>query len=197
MSELKYSSLEEYYNDIARRAVEECTLCGECVRNCPVFPHTEIKDKAPEEIMEKVINFLREGVLSEEVFYKAFSCATCGICTESCPQGIDVLLAFEAARIRLAKLGKLPEAFNSLRERAGFSKTLYALQAKPSEVRWLRNVPSRPERTDNVVFTGCNLPGFPHTIFAFTDILERMGVDFVTSVRRGTLLWSPFSPYCR
>ena len=53
MSEPKYPSLEEYYNDMARQAVEECNLCGECVRNCPIVPLTPIRDKAPEEIMEK------------------------------------------------------------------------------------------------------------------------------------------------
>ena len=54
MSEPKYHSLEEYCTDIARQAVEECTLCGECVRNCPVVPLTPIRDKIPEEIYEKI-----------------------------------------------------------------------------------------------------------------------------------------------
>lgn len=179
MSVPKYPSLEEYYNDVARQAVEECNLCGECVRNCPMFPLTPIKDKDPEEIIEKVINFLKDGAFSEEVYYKAFSCASCRNCSDSCPQGIDVLLAFEAARIRLAEQGKLPEAVNSFGEIASFGQTLSALQIKPSEARWLTRAPSRPEKTENVVFTGCNLPQFPHTIFAFLDILERMGVDFV------------------
>jgi Fe-S oxidoreductase len=179
LSAPKYPSLEEYYNDIARQAIEECTLCGECVRNCPLLPLTPIKDKAPEEIMEKVINFLKDGGFSEEVFYKAFSCSDCEICTDSCPQGINVLLVFEAARIRLANQGKLPEAVHSTGEIASFGRTLSSLQMKPSEARWLKRAPSRPERTENVVFTGCNLPQFPHTVFAFLDILERMRIDYI------------------
>ena len=179
MSEPKYPSLEEYYNDIARQAIEECTLCGECISNCPVFPLTQIKDKAPEEIVRKIITFLKEGIFSEEVFHKAFSCASCGICTNSCPQGINVLLAFEAARIRLANQGKLPEAVKSMGDIASFGRTLSALQINPSEVRWLKRAPSRPERAENVIFTGCNLPQFPHTVFAFLDILERIGIDYV------------------
>jgi len=179
MSVPKYPSLEEYYNDMACQAVEECTLCGECVRNCPVLPLTPIKDQAPEKIMEKVINFLKDGVFSEEVFYKAYSCASCRTCTDSCPQGIDILLAFESARIRLANQGKLPEAVHSMGEIASFGMTLSSLQMKPSEARWLKRAPSQPERTENVVFIGCNLPQFPHTVFAFLDILERMGIDYV------------------
>lgn len=179
MSEPKYTSLEEYYNDIACQAVEECTLCGECVRNCPVFPLTPVKEQAPEKIMEKVINFLKDGVFSEEVFYKAFSCASCGTCTGSCPRGINPLLVFEAARIRLANQGKLPDAVHSMGEIASVGRTLSALQIKPSQARWLTRVPSRPEKTETVVFTGCNLPQFPHTVFAFLDILERMAVDYI------------------
>jgi ferredoxin len=67
MSELKYPSLKEYYNDMARQAIEERTLCGECVRNCPVLPLIPIKDKAPEEITGKEINFLKPGDFSEGV----------------------------------------------------------------------------------------------------------------------------------
>ena len=179
MSTPKYPSLEEYYNDIAHQAIEKCTLCGECISNCPILPLTPIKDKAPEGIMRKIITFLKEGIFSEEVFHKAFSCASCGICTNSCPQEINVLLAFEAARIRLANQGKLPEAVKSMGDIASFGRTLSALQIKPSEVRWLKRAPSRPERTENVIFTGCNLPQFPHTVFAFLDILERIGIDYV------------------
>jgi len=180
MSEPKYSSLEEYYDDIVRQTVEECTLCGECIRDCPMLLLTPIKDKPPEEIMEKVINFLKVGVFSEEVYLLAFSCASCGYCSDSCPEGIDVLLAFEATKIRLAKLGKAPEAVNFVEAIPGMWRTLSALQTKPSEARWLTKVPPRPERTENVVFSGCTFSAFPHMLFPFLDVLERMGIDFVT-----------------
>jgi Fe-S oxidoreductase len=29
------------------------------------------------------------------------------------------------------------------------------------------------------VFLGCTLPAFPHTVFAFLDILDRLGVDYI------------------
>ena len=81
MSELKYSSYKEFYDDVVRQAVEGCILCEECVRDCLMFPLTPLKDKAPEEIMGKMIDFLKDGISSEEVYLRAFSCAGCGYCS--------------------------------------------------------------------------------------------------------------------
>ena len=183
MAKQKYSSLEENYNEVVRQAIEECVLCDECVRDCLMFPLTPLKDKDPSEIMEKMIDFLKDGVPSEEVYLKAFSCAGCGYCSDSCPVGIDPLLLHEAVKIELLKHGeKQPEAMNFVvpGQKMNLYEILAALQTKPSEVRWLKRVPSQPKKTENVVFLGCSPQALPHNIFALLDILERMGVDAVT-----------------
>jgi heterodisulfide reductase subunit D len=184
VSKPKYSSYKELYDDVVRQAVEECVLCGECVSNCRMFPlNPALKDKDPTEIAEKMIDFLKDGGSSEEVYTMAFGCAGCGYCNDFCPQGIDVLRMVEATKIELLKHGeKPPEAINFVlpRQRINIFEILAALQIKPSERRWLRRIPPQPKKSENVVFLGCSPPALPHNTFAFLDILERMGLDFVT-----------------
>jgi Fe-S oxidoreductase len=182
MSEKKYPSLEEFYSDITRQAIEECILCGDCVENCLAYPLSPLKDKDPVDVMESMMDFLKDGTYSEDVYLKAFTCAQCGHCSDSCPQGIDPLLLHEATIVELVKQGKKPpEAVNFILpgRKPNLIGVLSALQTKPSEERWLKRAPSRPEKTENVVFLGCEPLAMPHKIFASLDVFEAMGLDFV------------------
>lgn len=198
MSRGRYSSYKELYDDVIHQAIDQCILCGECVSNCRMFPLIPaLKDKDPVEIMESIIDFLKDGVFSEEVYTMAFSCAGCGYCTDFCPQGIDVMRVVEATKIELVEQGKKPpEALNFVlpKQRVNLYEILAALQTKPSERRWLREVPSQPQKTENVVFLGCSPPALPHNVFAFLDILEKMGLDFVTVSGGGLCCGTSFCP---
>jgi Fe-S oxidoreductase len=181
VSKQKYFSLEQNYNDVIHRAVEECILCGECLRNCLTYPLSPLKDKAPEEMIEEMIEFLKEGTFTEDVYLRAFGCAGCGYCSDSCPQEIDPLLLHEGLKMKLLKQGKEPpEVFNFFvpGQRMNLYEILSSLQTKPSEARWSKKPPASPQKTENLVFLGCSPVALPDKIFHFLDVLERMGVDF-------------------
>lgn len=181
--EKKYPSLEEYYNDIVHKAIEQCTFCGACVDNCIVYPISPLKDKDPVGIMQGIIDFLKDGTYSEDVYTRAFSCAQCGLCSDSCPEDMDPMLLLEATVAELVKQGKQPpEVVNFVLpyRKPNLRSVLAALQTKPSEERWLYRAPSQPKKTENVVYLGCDALEFPHKIFASLDVFEAMGLDFVT-----------------
>jgi heterodisulfide reductase subunit D len=182
VADKKYDSLDENYNDFIRQVVDGCVLCGECVRNCPTFTLTSIGDQLPEDIMQKVLDFLKYGAYSEDVYLKAQSCSGCGCCADFCPQDIDPLVLHEATKIALVKKGEKPPEFTNFLvpgQKFNLFNILAALQTKPSEARWIKAVPSQPQKTETVVFLGCSPLALPHTVHAFLDILDVMGLDYV------------------
>ena len=179
MSKQKYASLTKYYDDLVNQMINECTLCGECVRNCPLSSLGPLKGKEPSDIMEKIVNFLKGGDSSEEVYFKAFACNSCRSCTYACPVGIDVMQLFAAVRDKLVKQGKFPEGVGFVDFIPGMWGIITSMQVKPDEKRWLSKVPSKPKKADHVVWLGCTLPSSSHTVLALLDVIDRTGIDYV------------------
>jgi Fe-S oxidoreductase len=144
-----------------------------------MLPQTSVGEKDPKDIITKIVEYLREGRYTDEVFEKVFTCTSCGKCSDSCSLGIDVLPVFEAVKMKLAGEGKIPEAAKQVMGIYDMWKMLSAIQTKASETRWLTRVPEVPEPVRNVVFIGCTLPAFPHIALPMLDILDRMKVDYV------------------
>ncbi|MEM2103908.1 MAG: (Fe-S)-binding protein [Candidatus Bathyarchaeia archaeon] len=180
-----FSSLEEFYDEVARKFLEECVFCGQCMDNCPLVL-VLLKDTPSQRIMEEVASFLKDGEHSEEVYLKAFACTLCAECSNVCPQGIDVMEVFCKVRNEFFKRGRIPDAlkffekeFVNSKGRSDFLRVLSAIQFKPSEIRWLRKVPSKPKQTENLLFLGCIFTHFPHITLPLLDILESTGIDFM------------------
>ncbi len=106
MFQSPYASLTEYFKDNVRHAVDKCFLCCKCISNCLIFLRTTIKDILSEKIIQRMIDFLKDGLHPEGVHLKAVSCSGCSYCADSSPQEIDPMLILEAAKIDLLEQGK-------------------------------------------------------------------------------------------
>jgi Fe-S oxidoreductase len=178
----KYTNLAEYFDYRGRRFAERCTRCGDCLEACPLFPLTRSAHTGAKAAIEKIVDLLEGGEVSEEAYEVVFSCnGACAACAKACPEGLLPYSAFMSAIARIFRAGKEPPAL-SYHYRPGhrynFGNVFSALQIMPSEARWLKKPPANPDPVEVVFFTGCAPTGIPHTLFETMDILDRMGVDF-------------------
>lgn len=171
------------FDAMGRDFAEKCTNCGECLRACPIFPLTKFAEKGPEAIIKKLTELLKGGDVSEEAYDFVFSCTgSCGVCEKACPEGLAPQTALFSAAARIADAGMAPpvQSYQLMPgHRHSFSKVFSALQIKPSEARWINEVPDNPEPVDVVFFAGCGLTGMPHLFLEAVDILDSMKVNYV------------------
>ncbi|MEM2703938.1 MAG: (Fe-S)-binding protein [Candidatus Bathyarchaeia archaeon] len=179
MPQYKYSSLNEFYDEVVREFLDKCIFCGRCLENCPMTTLV-LRGVTPKKVIKEVARFLKEGEHSKEVYLKAFGCTLCGECSNSCPLGIDVVEVFSKVRSEYFKRGIIPDAFKhkdfaTLKDPTILSSML----VKPSERRWMAASSFEPHQTENLVFLGCTLLFHPHFTFPLLDILEAMQMDFI------------------
>ncbi len=180
-------SIREGFGMVAKHFVDECILCGECLKGCPVFlePRFELVNKGPETVIEKVIDLLKGGPPSKEVYKLVYGCTKgCShVCKSACPNGLALQSALVSAghRLQAADEGLPPSAYQHMfNHHYSFGRVFGDLQIKESEAPWLKEVPSEPDAVDVVLFTSCAGQGFPHLVLDAIDILRRMKVNFTT-----------------
>lgn len=179
---MEADSLSELYSQKKKQIIQDCNLCGICVDVCPSVPLTTLSSMPPSDIQEKVIDVLKDGVVSEEASLKSASCTHCAVCQDVCPVDINPVLMHEQLKLELVRLGKkgYPLMEIKLGDSTYFLPDIIAsMQVKPEEKRWITHVPDNPQHKDVVVFTGCGFVMVPDKIFIIEQILERLGLDYV------------------
>ena len=179
------STLAGFFDYQGRQFAEKCTRCGLCLDVCPVFPLMKAARLGSKAVIEKLTQLLTGGDPSDEVYELVFTCNRgCGLCAKACPEGlVPDYLALIPAAAKLAEHGlKPPHVTYQLMpgHHCNSPNFLSALQVKPSEVRWMKKPPPDPKPADTVLFTGCAPAATPHVLMETIDILDSMGLDFVT-----------------
>jgi Fe-S oxidoreductase len=136
-------------------------------------------------IMEKVTGLLSRGEVSEEAQDMILSCTQgCGhICAKACELGLRPSFALLSGIAKLVDAGieLPPSAYHMVPgDRRNFAKVFSSLLTKPSEVRWIKDVPADPESVETVFFPGCSASGMSHISLDAVGVLDSMGMDFVT-----------------
>lgn len=179
---MEATSLSELYRQKKKQIIEDCNLCGVCVDVCPAVPLTTLSSMPASDIQAKVIDLLKNGVMSETASIRAASCIHCATCQDVCSQDINPVTLQELLRLELANTGQKHDPLMEIKlgDRTYFLPDMVAsMQIKPEEKRWISHVPDNPQQKDVVVFTGCALVMMPDKIFLISDMLEKLGLDFV------------------
>jgi heterodisulfide reductase subunit D len=165
-----------YLEKKKQEIVDACTCCGKCLRVCPIFKVGKYKDRRTIEIMESVIELVKNGNYSQEAEYTVTSCMGCGVCTASCPVSIVPLFIFRAGVQALTMQGKAPPPLLLSNRALEFSDVEIYLP----EVQWIEEVPLEPEPVEVVLFPGCDAFQWPLQVKTLIDIFNKMKVSFVT-----------------
>jgi Fe-S oxidoreductase len=106
------------------------------------------------------------------------SCTTCGLCTESCPAGINPPEMIESARRELVLQGKMTA------QQADLSRNIFAsgntFGDSRNRLSWLKEGSLLPKKADFVYFVGCmNSYRYTDTAARTFSILRRFGATIL------------------
>jgi len=169
--------LDAYAEEIIR-----CNKCGFCLATCPVYDVLRDEAIAPRGLL-RLVRAVYDGQLSPSDDYaqRIFSCSLCGVCTPTCPSGVEVDGILQAAREDLAAGGMLPGVLQEMGRRVQASHHLVE-EAAEAPLAWAEGLSHPPQglasRAELVYFVGCVASAFPaaHSIpRSFIQVLERAG----------------------
>jgi len=86
-----------------------CYQCGSCAGGCPVSRLTSSYN--PRQILRMAIIGLKNEVFMNNSLWL---CTACFICSDRCPQGLEVASIIRAIRNLAAESGTIPNVFNEL-----------------------------------------------------------------------------------
>lgn len=112
---LKVSDLDLNFKfEVARtkegKTLLGCVQCGICSSSCPFSEELDVK---PHEVIKMILLGMREEALSCK---KIWSCATCYMCAERCPQGVETGNVLMALANIAAKERGIPKGLAAVRQ---------------------------------------------------------------------------------
>ena len=163
------SALSKFIEDFQ---VFHCVDCGKCTGACPLAQVD--RDFSPRLVAKYAIE---EGLESEYVREKAWTCLTCGLCNERCPVGISFTEFIRAIRPLYGK-----EKSKGLLSHGGALQGLMRMQTAPGlnqkRLDWISPDLKVSSQGEILYFVGC-LPYFEAFFSGLNVTLTKIAVDTV------------------
>ncbi len=166
---------------------DQCIKCGLCQATCPVCKELLLEKYTPRGKIQLTRYYCRGDLELSEHFRDIFAkCLLCGVCSVTCPSGVDLRSVFTGMREELTKKQgvhpKARPAVTSLMEH-------HNLSGEDNEERgdWRDDIKDTPghryewEKARVVYFVGCVASFFPmvqEIPRKLVQILDSAGVDF-------------------
>ena len=105
-----------------------CNVCGTCRQMCTVFRTNLVETLTPRARVTLAGNlYLNKMGITKKTMEAIFSCTTCGICTNTCPSGVNVIDTVKATRRYIIEQGKGPEVVTQLLNSIMEEKNIFLL----------------------------------------------------------------------
>jgi heterodisulfide reductase subunit C len=83
--------------------LKNCYQCGTCSAYCPSFKYSKVYN--PREIVQDVLVGLKDEIIKNT---NLWFCGLCHLCTENCPQGVELAEILSHIRNLASKIGNIP-----------------------------------------------------------------------------------------
>ena len=168
----------DHYVKEKQRFLKNCTQCGHCAEECPILPHTDVREVNPSDIQKEVFDFMNSGTPNQQAYTKAFACMACFKCTAGmCPEDLNPMLVNELIKSEYISKGLANKAYSDARQPDSAHRVLASVQVAGAEYNRI-TTPSGKQSARYVFFPGCNVYFQPEKILNAMDIMGAIGDDY-------------------
>lgn len=132
-----------------KTGISRCNSCGRCSAFCPVT--LADPNFSPRLLIERLTLGLDEAIYSDP---RLWSCLTCGLCREKCPEDVDFPLFIREVRNMAALAG-----YRGIAAHGGLPLAMMRMTGeadlKPSRTSWLSQDLMTSDESDVLYFVGC------------------------------------------
>lgn len=177
-----------------------CNVCGTCRQMCTVFRTNLVETMTPRARITLAGNlYLNKMGITKKTLQAIFSCTTCGLCTDTCPSGANVVETVKATRRYIIEHEQGPEAVSRLLESILQEKNIFLLENE-DRMAWAEEIEDKikdklKQPAEIAIFVGCQ-ESFKGSLYNIPEslirIFERAGVNYTLL---GDEEWCCGAPY--